>query len=168
MSAAVADIVIGRRVWNALSINVGLTWASQVTDARWVSASVPSPVPGLSNPRTVSGIAPEIRRKELALHMNLALAVPAHSRGHQVAIFAGPSWFWVNQGLVTGVTVNEYVTVHLRDIRQRHRDGFAEAQRIGANAGIEASVRVWKGSGSACWSATAVRCCPLNRRPART
>ena len=64
----------------------------------------------------------------------------------QVAIFAGPSWFRVNQGLVTAVTVNEtppFTTATFANATVTE----SRKQRIGANAGIEASVRVWRAVG---------------------
>ena len=64
----------------------------------------------------------------------------------QVVIFAGPSLFRVKQGLVTGVTVNEtppFTTAAFANATVTE----SRKQRIGANAGIEASVRVWNAVG---------------------
>ena len=137
------DIALGQRVWNGLSVGVAVTWASQITDAA-VSASVPHPAPS-GSARTVSGIAPGIRRQELGLHVNAAYAVPTHGRV-QVAVFAGPSLLRVRQGLVTGVTVNETppfdtATFASATVVESRR------QRVGYNAGVEASVRLWKALG---------------------
>jgi hypothetical protein len=141
--SVLADIVLGQRVWSGLSISVGVTWASQITDAA-ATASVPAPVAGISA-RTVAGRASGINRQELGIHFDAAWSVPAHSR-FQATVFAGPSFFRVKRGLVTGVTVDEappFVTATFASATVVE----STRQHIGANAGVEASVRLWKALG---------------------
>jgi len=71
--------------------------------------------------------------------------VPTRGRV-QVVVFAGPSLFRVTQGLVTGVNVNDpppfdATTFASATVVETHRS------HIGANGGVEASVRVWKALG---------------------
>ena len=134
------DFAIGGRVWRELSIGIAATWAAQLTDAA-VSALVPSPVqPG--NLRSVSGTATSIRHEEVGIHFDASWAAPAHGR-YQAVIFAGPTLFRVKQGLVTGVTVNEtppFTTATFANAATVQTTRV----RLGGNAGVEASVRLWK------------------------
>jgi hypothetical protein len=139
------DVAIGARLWGGFGLQLAGTWAGQITDAT-VTASVPSPLPG-ANARTVSGRATQIHRQEGALHVDASFAVPAsRSSRAQVVVFAGPSLFRVKQDLVTGVTVNEappfttatFVSATVVESTKQH---------LGANGGIEASLRLYKALG---------------------
>ncbi len=141
----VADVAIGARLWSGLGLQLAGTWAGQITDAT-VTASVPSPLPGASA-RTVSGRATGIHRQERALHVDLLFAFPAsRSSRTQVVVFAGPSLFRVKQDLVTGVTVNEappFTTATFASTTVVE----STKQHLGANGGVEASVRLYKALG---------------------
>lgn len=142
VQSAVADVAVGQRVWRSLSVAVAATWSSQITDAD-VSATSPHPLGGA--PRAVSGVASAIRRQELGIHLDASWSVPANGRA-QLVIFAGPTLYRVKQGLVTGVTVNESFPF---DTATFASATVVESQksRIGANGGLEASVRLWKAFG---------------------
>jgi hypothetical protein len=135
----VGDIALGLRVWNGLSIGLAGTGYGQITHAD-VSAIVPLPVPG-AVPISVSGTAREINRLELALHVDASWSVPIRESRAQVVFFAGPSVFRVRQELVTGVFVNDtppFVPITVVESTRQH---------LGANGGVEVSVRLYKALG---------------------
>jgi hypothetical protein len=135
----VGDVALGLRVWNGLSIGLAGTGYGQITHAD-VSAIVPLPVPG-AVPVSVSGRARDINRLELALHVDASWAVPIRQSRAQVVFFAGPSVFRVRQELVTGVFVNDtppFVPITVVESTSQH---------VGANGGVEVSVRLYKALG---------------------
>jgi hypothetical protein len=135
----VADVAIGKHLWNGLGFQLAGTWASQITDAN-VAATVPLPVPGAPL-RSVAGRTSGINRQELAVHIDASYAIPITKSLAQVVVFAGPSWFRVKQGLVTGVVVNDAPPFESITVVESTK------QRLGYNAGIEASVRIYKALG---------------------
>jgi len=135
----VADIAIGQHLWNGLGFQLAATWAGQITDAN-VSASVPLPVPGTPL-RSVSGRASAVNRQELGVHIDASFAVPVTRSVAQVVVFAGPSFFRVKQGLVTGVVVNDTPPAETITVVESTR------QHLGYNAGVEVSVRLYKALG---------------------
>src|SRR5262249_30176139 len=56
--------------------------------------------------RPVSGDASDLTRAETVVHVQVTWLAPLKSRW-QLAIAGGPSWFMVDQDLVTGVSVAE-------------------------------------------------------------
>lgn len=135
----VADIAIGQHLWNGLGFQLAATWAGQITDAN-VSASVPLPVPGAPL-RSVSGRASAVKRQELGVHIDASFAVPVTRSVAQVVVFAGPSFFRVKQGLVTGVVVNDTPPAESITVVESTK------QHLGYNAGVEVSVRLHKALG---------------------
>jgi hypothetical protein len=133
------DVGGGQRIWSILSVGAAATWSSQITDAA-VTATIPRTSPAGST-FTVSGVAPEIRRQELGVHVVVSVGVPRHHRV-QVAAFAGPSWFFVKQGLVTAVTANEATATFGAATVVESREN-----KLGANGGVDASVLLWKSFG---------------------
>jgi hypothetical protein len=97
----VVDVAGTQRLWHVLAIAVAGTWASQTGDGA-VSADIPHPFK-FSAPRVVNGVTSGLPRRELALHLDPALLIPM-GRAADLAIFGGPSYFRVTQGLVTSVT----------------------------------------------------------------
>src|SRR5439155_14706715 len=107
------------------------------------SASIPHPLL-LNSPRTVSATANEVRRQELGLHVDVGWAVA--SDRVEVIVFGGPSWFRVKQGLVTGMSVVEGTPAGT--IASANPTVVESTKsRLGGNAGIDASVRLWKALG---------------------
>lgn len=100
----VFDVAATIGVWRALGAGVAVTYASKALDGQ-VTAEIPHPF-FFDRPRTVTGVASDLAREELAVHLDAAWTVQA-SPSMQVAVFAGPSFFRVTQGLVTDVTVTD-------------------------------------------------------------
>ena len=98
----VFDVAMQVGVWRGLGAGVAATQASKVLGSD-VTADIPHPF-FFNQPRAVTGASPDLTRKDVALHLDAVWTVPA-GRSTRVAVFAGPSYFKVTQGLVTDVVV---------------------------------------------------------------
>jgi hypothetical protein len=135
-----ADVVVGGRVWNALSVSVGVSYATQRADAA-ISALVPHPFV-FNAPRSVSGVASGIVKDELAVHVDAGWTMPA-AGPLRITLFGGPSIFHLRQGLVTGVSVQEsypYDTATFGSATVTE----AKGTRVGGNGGFDLSVQFSK------------------------
>jgi hypothetical protein len=97
------DISGGVLIWRNLAVGVGVTRFSTSTTTA-LSASVPHPF-FFNRSREVSG---EVSgdRTELAVHVQLRAIVPVSDR-IQVTVFGGPSFFQVDQSIVTDFDYSE-------------------------------------------------------------
>ena len=139
VESSVADFGLGQRVGSIVGVGVAATFSSQITDAS-VTATVPR-VLSPNNPFTVSGVASQIRRQELGVHIQVSAGIPRDQRV-QVAVFGGPSLFRVKQGLVTAINANQATgTFGNATVVESSKN------RVGANAGIDASVVLWRALG---------------------
>ena len=100
----VVDIGARGRAARHLAVGASITWMSQHTSGD-VSAAVPHPF-FFNALRGVSGVATDLPREEIAVHGEVSGLVPI-GRALQLAVFAGPSYFRLQQGLVVDVAVNE-------------------------------------------------------------
>ena len=91
------DIAGGARLWRSLGVGVGITRFSKSGTAD-VAGKIPHPF-FFNQPRSVEGQATGLEREELAVHIQAMALVPA-SGNVSLAVFAGPSFFKVTQGLV--------------------------------------------------------------------
>lgn len=131
------------RVWRNLGVGAAVTWFSRERNAN-LSASIPHPFL-FNTPRTVSGSVADVPRREVALHLNASWVVPAGKKT-QIAIFGGPSYFQVRQGLVTDVTTSSvypydtatFVSATTVQLSQSH---------LGFNTGVDITARVSKAVG---------------------
>jgi hypothetical protein len=129
------DATAGFLVRRRLGIAVGVSHATRAGDAQ-ITAEVPHPFFD-DQPRTVSGTASDISRTETAIHGQLYYDM--RPRGPwRVRLFAGPSYFSVEQEVVIGVQTDEaypFDTAEFRGATTRRAKGSA----IGLNAGLEAA-----------------------------
>jgi hypothetical protein len=98
------DIGGGVRVWQRLYAGASFTSGSNTEDAD-VTASVPHPF-FFDQFRNVTGTAPNLKHSENALHLQAMWRMPITTK-FDVSFGAGPTFFWVNQDLVSGITVEE-------------------------------------------------------------
>ena len=134
------DVAGAARVWRNLAVGSAVTWLSKARDGD-LSATVPHPF--LFNvPRTVSGVVSDVERQELALHMNASWMVQA-GRVTQIAIFGGPTYFQLTQGLVTDVGVS---SVYPYDSASFIGATTVQAKRsqLGYNGGVDVTTRFAK------------------------
>lgn len=89
----------GVRIWRNLGVGVGIS-RSALNVSTSVSARVPHPL-SFGRNRSIAGTVP-LTRAETAIHLQ-ALAILPASRSVTVTLFGGPTFFIVEQGLVTDV-----------------------------------------------------------------
>jgi hypothetical protein len=97
------DVSGGVVVWRNLAVGGGLTRFSTSTPTT-INAQIPHPF-FFNQPRTVAGEF-EGDRSELAVHIQAKWLVPVDDK-FIVAIFGGPSFFQVDQTIVTDVDYSE-------------------------------------------------------------
>src|SRR5262245_9747398 len=95
------DVGAGVRLGRSLGIGVGVTRLSGST-ASTVSGTVPHPF-YFNRPRPVTGAAVGLERSELAVHVQGQVLAPLGSH-LLVTLFGGPSFFRLDQELVTSFT----------------------------------------------------------------
>jgi hypothetical protein len=131
---------IGGRAMAArhLAVGAAVTWMSRDTRGD-VSASLPHPF-FFNALRSVSGVAADLPRQEVAVHGEVSRLVPI-GRAVQLAVFAGPSYFHLRQSLVIDVTANE---TYPYDTATFASATTVEASRskFGYNAGLDVSGRI--------------------------
>jgi len=123
----------GARIWRNLAVGVGVSWFSKEATGT-VSAQVPHPF-FFNKPRTVSGDAASLTHDETAVHLEALWMVPLTSRW-QLALSGGPSWFSVNQDVVSDVAITQtypYDTATFASATTVHRS----ASKAGFNAGAD-------------------------------
>jgi hypothetical protein len=98
------DASAGVRVWRRLAVGVDIGISSKSGSAS-VSAQVPHPL-YFDRQRPVAGDAGGFTRSEKAVNVEALVMLPIHGRW-QAAVFGGPTWFMVDQDLVTAVTVTD-------------------------------------------------------------
>jgi Bacterial SH3 domain len=123
-----------------LAVGAAVTWLSQSTDGA-VSASIPHPF-FFNAPRSVSGVAAGGPREELAVHGEVSGLVPI-GRAAQLAVFGGPSYFQLKQGLVIDVKNTEAYPYDSATFISATTLNVTKSQ-IGFNAGVDLAARVSK------------------------
>ena len=139
-SPYLVDVGVQAGVWRSLSLGIAASWTSKSQDSN-LTAEVPHPF-FFDRPRLVSGVVTGLRREEFALHLNAAWTV-AVSRSTHIAVFGGPTYFQLTQGLVTDVAVTEeypYDTASFLSAATTEET----AKRWGYNAGVDVAQGVWK------------------------
>ena len=136
----VLDVGGAARVWRNLALGAAVTWSSQ-TSGGTVSASIPHPFL-FGAPRAVAGTVAHIPRREFAVHMNASWVVPAGRRA-QIAIFGGPSYFQVRQGLVTDVATSSDYPYDTATFVGATTVQTSQSQ-LGFNGGLDVSARASK------------------------
>lgn len=88
----------GALVWRNVGVGLGIARFSQTTPTA-LSATIPHPF-FFNRARTLSAEIGGLKRSELAVHIQAAAVLPI-SRRIGVTVFGGPSFFRVQQGLVS-------------------------------------------------------------------
>ena len=127
------DVTGGMRVRRQIGFAVGVSRAARNGSAQ-VTAQIPHPFFD-DQPRTVSGEAGAISRTETGVHGQLYYDM--RPRGPwRVRFFGGPSYFTVEQEVVTGVDADEAYPFDTAGFR-RAATARASGSAIGFNAGLD-------------------------------
>jgi hypothetical protein len=140
-SGSLFDAGVGFRLWRNFSAGVAYH-QEQNTSEIAVSGSAPHPV-FFNQPRSfTSTAAGDEFRKEKAVHLQLGWMLPFGDK-FDVLVFGGPSWFRLEQPVVSNVTVTEVgtpftqvVVAPIVEIRKK--------SPVGYNVGADASYIVWQ------------------------
>ena len=129
----VLDLGGWARVSRNFAIGAAVTWLSRAGEGT-LTAAIPHPFL-FNTPRTVTGTAADLPRRELALHTDLAWVAPV-GRRVQIAIFGGPSFFQVKQRLVTDVVVSSAYPYDTATFVSATTEDASKSQ-VGFNAGVD-------------------------------
>ena len=127
------DIAGGGRVWRSLGIGVGITRFSKSGQAS-VTGKIPHPF-FFNQARSVEGEAGGLKREELAFHIQ-AMAIVSGGERLSLAVFAGPSFFNVKQGIVQKLQYSQQYPYDTATFSGVDTDTPSEST-IGFNAGAD-------------------------------
>ena len=102
-SGPMFDGGVAVRLAKSFGVGVAVSSFSRKNDAG-VSGTIPHPF-FYNTPRAISGTVPGVERREVAAHLQAVYVISG--RKADLAIAGGPSWFNVNQDLVTDVAYTE-------------------------------------------------------------
>ena len=132
-TGVLVDVTAGMRVRRQVGIAVGVSRTARNGSAQ-VTAQIPHPFFD-DQPRSVSGEAGAISRTETAVHGQLYYDM--RPRGPwRVRLFGGPSYFTVEQEVVTGVEADEIYPFDTAEFR-RAATARAKGSAVGFNAGLD-------------------------------
>lgn len=139
-SGSLFDIGVGLRLWKNLS--VGVAYHQEQNDANTaVTGSAPHPI-FFNSPRSFALTAENLDRKESAVHAQFGWMVPIGSK-LDVLVFGGPSFFRLQQEVVSDVVVTEkgspYTEVAVSGSRETRKKSST-----GYNVGADLSYMIWK------------------------
>ena len=140
-SGSLFDVGVGFRLWKNLSVGVSYHQEQNDADAI-VLGSVPHPI-FFNQPRTFTPVtASALERKESAVHAQFGWMVPIGTK-FDVLVFAGPSFFRLQQEVISSVTVTEkgapYSEVAVTGTRETRKKSST-----GYNVGADMAYVVWQ------------------------
>lgn len=129
----VFDAGLGYRFWKNLAAGASVSYFTR-DDAAATTSSFPHPF-FFNQPREVTGEATGVKRSETAVHVQAMYLVNPGGR-LRLVLSGGPSFFSVQQDLVTEVTITEtflYDTAAFASARKSREKGTATAFNAGAD-----------------------------------
>jgi hypothetical protein len=139
-SGSLFDAGVGVRVWRNLTIG-GAYHQEQNDTAGELTGSIPSPV-FFNRPRTLTQRVEGLERKEKATHLVLGWVLPINNK-LDVMVFGGPSFFRIEQDVVSNLTVGEQGGSFTAVIAQPTVT-TRKASQTGYNVGADATYIVWE------------------------
>jgi hypothetical protein len=139
-SGSLFDVSVGVRVWKNFSVGTGYHQETNSQDGT-VSGTVPHPI-FFNQPRSFTQTVPALQRQESAVHLILGWTVPVGTK-MDVMVFAGPSFFRLQQDVVADALIAEkgapYTEVIVDpDVETRKKSV------TGYNAGADISYLFWQ------------------------
>jgi hypothetical protein len=127
------DAGAGYRFWKNLAAGVSVSYFTR-DDVPSTTTSVPHPF-FFNQPREVTGDATGVKRSETAVHVQAMYLIKA-GRHLRLVLSGGPSFFNVEQDLVTEVSVTEtfpFDTATFASAQKSRKKGSAPAFNVGAD-----------------------------------
>lgn len=139
-SGSLFDVGFGIRIWKNASVGVAYHQEQNTADIA-VTGSAPHPV-FFNQPRSFSITAGGDQfRKEKATHLQLGWMLPFGDK-LDVMLFGGPSWFRLEQPVVSEVKIADTVSPFLQ-VTVSPTVEIRKKSPIGFNVGADASYIVW-------------------------
>ena len=139
-SGSLFDVGVGFRLWKNFSVGTSYHQEQNEADAS-ISGSAPHPI-FFNTPRSFTATAPNMTRKESAVHAQFGWMVPIGTR-FDFLVFGGPSFFRLQQEVIAGVTITEigapYTTVAVTRSRE-----FRKKSSTGYNVGVDMTYIAWQ------------------------
>lgn len=139
-SGNIIDVGGGVRVWKNLSVGGAFHSESNKADVS-IGGTVPNPI-FFNRPRTLTATATELRRKETAGHLQFGWMVPIGTK-LDVLAFGGPSWFRLEQDVVSEVIIAER-GLPFTEVVVQPTIVLRKKSVVGFNAGIDATYVFWQ------------------------
>jgi hypothetical protein len=139
-SGSLFDVGAGIRVWRNLTIGGGYHQEQNDTDGQ-LTGAIPSPI-FFNRPRTLNETVAGLNRKEQATHLMLGWVFPFGSK-FDVILTGGPSFFRVEQDVVSDVTIGEQGGAFTTVLAQPTITPRKKSQ-TGYNVGADATYIVWQ------------------------
>jgi hypothetical protein len=138
-SGNILDAGFGFRVWRNLTVGVAYHQEENSTDGH-LTGSIPSPI-FFNRPREFSQTVTSLVRKEKATHLVIGWVLPISPK-FDVMVFAGPSFFRVDQDAVSEVEFGERGSPFTEVVAQPER-ATRKKSATGFNAGFDATYILW-------------------------
>lgn len=133
LGGVIFDAGAGYRMWKNLAAGVSVSFFTR-DDAAATTTSVPHPF-FFNQPREVTGEAAGLKRSETVVHLQ-AMYLIKHGRRLRVVLSGGPSFFSVEQDLVTEVVISEtfpFDTATFASAQRSRQKGSTAAFNVGAD-----------------------------------
>ncbi|MGH9382974.1 MAG: hypothetical protein ACRD2N_01580 [Vicinamibacterales bacterium] len=140
-SGNIIDAGAGVRVWRNISVGGAFHMENNKTDVA-ITGTVPNPI-FFNRPRSLTATATQLKRKESAGHLQFGWMVPVGSSRLDVLVFAGPSWFRLEQEVVSDVIIAErglpFTEVVVQPTIVNRKKSI-----VGYNVGVDATYVFWQ------------------------
>lgn len=139
------DISGGQVAWKNIGAAFGVSWFARTGEAD-VTAHIPHPF-FFDQPREINGEATGLKHREVAVHFDALVMVPASKRV-RLMVFGGPTYFHLKQGVVSDVTYTEaypYDTAEFTGVTVTEQTESGIGFNVGADVAVLFSPRVGVG-----------------------
>lgn len=130
----------GVRIWRNISVGAGYHQESNKADVA-ITGTVPNPI-FFNRPRQLNATATELRRKEMAGHLHFGWMFPVSPK-LDVLAYVGPSWFRLEQEVVSDVRIGE-VGLPFTEVVAQPTIENRKKSVVGYNLGADATYIVWE------------------------
>lgn len=139
-SGNIIDFGGGVRVFRNFSVGGGYRMENNKQDVA-ITGTVPNPI-FFNRPRQLNTTVPQLQRKESAGHLMFGWMIPLGAK-MDVLAFGGPSWFRIEQEVVSDVVIAErglpFTEVVVQPTIVNRKQSV-----VGYNAGIDATYIIWQ------------------------
>jgi hypothetical protein len=139
-SGSLIDFSAGSRVWRNVSVGLGYHRGTTSGEAA-VTASVPNPIVFNRNRPVALGVS-GLDRSERAIHLQFGYMLPVNE-DFSVHVFAGPSFFRVNQEVVSDVEFTEqgfpFTSVNATAVVTERKDSVT-----GGHIGVDVAYKLYE------------------------